>query len=247
MKIHNRRVSAAHQKGGSRGAEALAVTTITRKIRDGVYEPGHRLSEAKLSSDLGLSRNTVREALRRLANGGLVSFEANKGARVARLQRQDVADLFALREVVEGLAASLAATNVNAPGNRDRIAQMIQELQQLKTKEDPAAVHAYPEHNVRFHELLMELSGNRYVVQVAAQFHVPALRPQYFGLMDAAAYAQSLDEHEAIILAVLDGDGPRAEKLMRGHVRRTARGIHRLSDDLFSRVYGPRTPREGAT
>jgi DNA-binding GntR family transcriptional regulator len=240
MAANNRRRNNAHQKGGSRGAETLAVNTITQKIKDGIYEPGHRLSEARLSQDLGLSRNTIREALRRLASGGLVSFEPNKGARVARLERQDVADLFALREVVEGLATSLAATNVNVTGNRDRVAQMVQEVQAMKAMKSSAGIKKYLEHNTRFHDLLMQLSANKYLVQVGTQLNVPALRPQYFGLMDRSAYQQSLEDHEAIIFAVLDGDPARAEKLMRGHVRRTARGIHRLSDDLFCHVYGAR-------
>ena len=223
---------------GSRGAQELAINTITKKIQSGDYAPGERLNEARLSRDLGLSRNTVREVLRYLARGGLVEFETNKGARVVRMDRQDVAELFELRAVVEGLAASLAATNINHPGHRDGMAKLLQEVQTLKRESAKKALSAYPEHNAKFHNQIMGFSLNKYVIRVGADYHVPALRPQYFGFMDEQHLQKSLLEHEEIIYTILDGESARAEEIMRAHVKHAARQIHRLSDTLFNRVYG---------
>ncbi|MEM9877713.1 MAG: GntR family transcriptional regulator [Pseudomonadota bacterium] len=219
---------------GSHGAEADAINTITQCIRDGQFAPGQRLSESFLTKEFGFSRNTIREALRYLAATGLIQFETNKGARVVLLDRDDVASLYRLREVVEGLGAALAATNINFSGHRNAITQMLEEVRRLRQDADTA--HFF-EHNFRFHRLVSDQASNKYVDQTLQGLQIPALRSSYFDDITTQQYLHSLAEHEGILEAILDGAAPQAEALMRSHVADTRRALMRLSEKDFKRIY----------
>lgn len=222
---------------GPRGAELSAVAAITNRIREGRYTQGQRLSEAFLSKDLSLGRNTVREALRSAATSGLVTLEPNKGARVICLDRQDISAMLQLREVIEGLAASLSAANVNINGNRVSVARMSTEIRALKAMPGEQGIERFFEHNESFHNTIIEAAGNPYLASAVTRLNVPALRPAYFRSMDRKAFQTSLQEHEDIAFAILDGNSQEAERLMRLHVRRTHSSVVRLSDELFLKIY----------
>ena len=81
---------------------------LRARILDGDLPPGRRLVERELVEDYDVARHTLRSALRRLEADGLVTVEPNRGARVARLEPQDLAELFALRLALEREAAHLA-------------------------------------------------------------------------------------------------------------------------------------------
>jgi DNA-binding GntR family transcriptional regulator len=81
---------------------------LRARILDGDLEPGRRLVERELVEDYDVARHTLRSALRRLETDGLVTVEPNRGARVAKLEPEDLADLFALRLALEREAAHLA-------------------------------------------------------------------------------------------------------------------------------------------
>jgi DNA-binding GntR family transcriptional regulator len=163
------------------------------------------------------------------------------------LDRQDVADLFALREAIEGMAAALAATNINHAGNRDRAVQLLHEVQSLKPLVGKSGIAKLREHNTTFHETIMQLSQNKYIRRSVGNSYVPALRSQYFDSLDRGMLQASLNEHEQIVLAILDGDIVRAERLMRAHIKRAARQVQRLSDDFFCGDYVTRRTASSET
>lgn len=222
---------------GPRGAELGAVAAITNRIREGRYTQGQRLSEAFLSKDLSLGRNTVREALRSVATSGLVTLEPNKGARVVCPDRQDISAMLQLREVIEGLAASLSAANVNINGNRVSVARLSTEIRALKALPGQQGVEKFFDHNESFHNTIIEAAANPYLASAVTRLNVPALRPAYFRSMDRETFQESLQEHEDIAFAILDGNSQEAERLMRRHVRRTHSSVVRLSDELFLKIY----------
>jgi DNA-binding GntR family transcriptional regulator len=232
-----RRSSRRPAAGGSRGAEIAAVAAITQRIRDGRYAQGQRLSESFLAQDLSLGRNTVREALRSAATSGLVTLEPNKGARVVCLDRQDISGMLQLREVIEGLAASLSAANINLNRNRLALTALTNQIRTLKSLPASKAAERFFDHNESFHNTLVEVAGNQYLDSALAKLNVPALRPAYFRSMDEDTLRASLQEHEDIGFAILEGDALEAERLMRGHVKRTHGSIVRLSDDVFFKIY----------
>ena len=86
---------------------------LLRAIREGRYHPGERIRESVVARELDVSRTPVREALRRLQSDGRLTFEPQRGAVVAELDHQEVAELYALRQQLEGVAARFAAQHAS--------------------------------------------------------------------------------------------------------------------------------------
>jgi DNA-binding GntR family transcriptional regulator len=214
----------------SRTVVEHAIETIKHGIFEGHYVSGQRLIEAELTRALGVSRGPLREALRRLAADGLVEIEPYRGAAVSRMSRAELADALVVREVLEGLAARLAAERIDEPGLRVRAATVMDELKRAAEKPDPTH---YLEENDRFHHLIVELSGNVPLGRQIAQLQMPTLRTAFFKLFDHRLQAASLAQHREILEAVIAGDGARAERAMRSHVRRTMEVAKKLPDALF--------------
>ena len=90
---------------------------IRRRIVAGQWAQGERLFEDQIAAELNVSRNPVREALQALASEGFVELEPRRGARVATVSDARATELFEVREVLEGLVASLAAGTVPSTGD----------------------------------------------------------------------------------------------------------------------------------
>lgn len=87
--------------------------SILAGIRDGEYHPGERIIEATVARNLQVSRTPVREAIRRLQSEGRVIIEPQRGAVVAELNRQEISELYVLRQRLEGIAARFAAQHAS--------------------------------------------------------------------------------------------------------------------------------------
>jgi len=208
-----------------------AIQAINIGILDGRYAPGQRLIETELTRELGISRNTLRAALRRLAADGLVQIETFRGAMVARPSRKEVQDLFEVREALEVLAVRRAAANISRPGWRERAEAAARPLLAFRDQPPKADEHLWE--NRQFHDLLVELAENVHLGRLLDQLLMPAFQGAFFRVYDAALYHQSLADHRAIFDAILAGDAGAAEARMRKHVQRTAALMERLPDSLF--------------
>jgi len=196
---------------GKRAAESLR-----RAIVLGRYKPGERLVEEKLSSELGISRVPVREALRTLAAEGLVLLRPNRGASVAPISPELAGDLVEVRATLEGLNARLAA--------RHRDARILEELRAVLDHGNQAArVRSVPDLvrlNGDFHDKLAEAGGNAILWDI-----MRTLRERtgvVFARNTASRAAQDWDEHSRILAAVIDGDEELASLLATRHVRLAA-------------------------
>lgn len=218
------------ERAVSRTVVEHAIETIKHGILEGHYASGQRLIEAELTRSLGVSRGPLREALRRLAADGLVEIEPYRGAAVSRMSRAELADTLVVREALEGLAARLAAERIEEPGKRARAAVAMDELKRTAAQPDPMA---YLDENDRFHHLIVDLSGNVPLGRQIDQLQLPTLRTAFFRLFEPTLQATSLAQHREILDAVIAGDAPRAERLMRAHIRRTTDIAKRLPDALF--------------
>ena len=108
------------------------VDDIIERLREAILAgrivPGQRLVANDLTGQLGVGRGSVREAFQRLASDGLVEIIPNRGAIVRRLSRDQVRELFQIRVNLEGLAARLAAENINENSNRARFLKIWNEV-----------------------------------------------------------------------------------------------------------------------
>ena len=193
------------------------IAAIKFRIRDAMYSPGQRLVEPDLVAELGVSRGSVREALRRLAAEGLIEWQRFKGASIIRMSRRQVADFLELREIIEGFAAASAASRLNldgkvALGKLERTANARSTL--------PANYDAY---NNEFHALILRLSGNGYVAGVLDHTRLPIFRLQFNKLLlQPEQIAQSRADHNRIVMQILKGSPKGAETAMRTHIRHSA-------------------------
>ena len=204
------------------GATEHVIAALTQAIRDNAYQAGERLVENRLTEQLGVSRSSVREALRRLEAHGLVQIEPHRGAVVRRIGPTEVMEILAVREVLEGLAASLAAQHVDQHDNRQRLEAALDRIDRVRSGE--LSVN-YLEDNLDFHAIITELSDNPTLRQQINQLQLPVSRSQFFSQMKPEDWIRSLNEHELILVAILEGDAALAEQQMRAHIRRTIRLI----------------------
>src|SRR6266498_3546889 len=95
-------------EAGTRGQLEYAYQRLKDAIANGIYMPNQRLIEAEVTQALGVSRTTLRAALIRLHQEGLIEIEVNRGARVRAFGLDEAVEILLVREVLEGLAAVLA-------------------------------------------------------------------------------------------------------------------------------------------
>ena len=202
-------------------ADTKAAMSVASKLRqwilDGELAPGQRLIEADLRQRLNTSRSTVREALLQLDGEGLVELVHQRGAFVTRLTEKDMADLFGVRERLEGYAAFLAAQKINEPGNREWLEK------QREIWGHPEMLESERRHmaeNILFHEGLLRMGDNDRLLTIVKRLQIPSYRQRFFDSFDLNKRKQSVEDHLNIINAVLAGDSKKAETNMRAHVRR---------------------------
>ncbi len=190
--------------------EALLELVITGSLR-----PGQHLVESELAELLGVSRQPVREALQLLSSEGWVDLRPGHGAFVHVPTAEEAGQLLAVRSLLETESARLAAGHADAKGVARLRAICAKGLAAIESDDIDAAVAA----NSELHALVMDLSGNKVLAELAAQvsrrvrwYHTPVARQR--GRM-------SWDEHAALIDAIEAGDAERAATIMREHTELT--------------------------
>jgi DNA-binding GntR family transcriptional regulator len=213
------------------GALELALAALRTGIATGRYALGRRLVEAELITDLNVGRSTVREALRRLAGEGLVEIVRHRGAIVRRLTRRDVANLMLIRQALEATSARLAAERIDRADNRPRLIAAIEHLRQVA---DPVDADAYAQGDHDFHWLIAQIGANSQLETMLIRIWNALTAVQFWHALPGPIYAVSMNGHEAVVKAILAGNGPAAARAMRRHLRGAAAVIGTLQDDRFA-------------
>lgn len=198
-------------------AADVAATEIRRQIQEGFLAPGQRLIEGELMAQIPASRSTLREAFLMLAADGLVELQHQRGACVRRMTRAVLAELFQLRECLEGYAAGRAAERVELGSNR---AWLTEARTAWMANDVLVNELAHMENNVPLHDGIVAMAGNTRLVAALKPLELPGYRLQFLRLLDHQQRVVSARQHLDIIDAILAGSASRAEKLMRTHVRR---------------------------
>lgn len=166
--------------------------------------------------DLAAGRSSVREALRLLAAHGLVTFEMHRGARVRRFTRAECLSLIQVREVLEGLAAALAARRASAE-DLARLSSLHRRAADAIAHDNPAL---YLQINDALHEAILDISGNGMIGNHLSLAQLSFFRVQTrFLRADDLVSAQA--EHADIIVKITRRDERGAEDAMRQHIRAT--------------------------
>lgn len=188
------------------------VTELRRRIVDGVYAPGDRLTEDRLADAFGVSRNPVREAIRVLEAEGFLVAQPRRGAVVAQMSTQDIEDLFDIRLALETLAARLAAERAG-PAAAAELDGIVAAARACAEKQE---LDRLAELNTQFHATICICSGN---APLAAMMETLHTRLQWIYRQSAQERApHSWAEHEALVAAIRAGDAERAAGAARTHV-----------------------------
>jgi DNA-binding GntR family transcriptional regulator len=181
-------------------------------IIDGTLRPNERLVESQLASSYSVSRTPVREALHRLAVDGLVE-ETGRGATVRAISAKELAEISAVREMLEAMAAGLAAT-YRSETEMLTLQHILKELQDATGKEDPSQLTELSE---ILHQTIATASRNDYLT--AQLLHLQRLihLRQETSLGQPGRQIEALKEHEEIIDAIARQDAEAAQSLTRRH------------------------------
>jgi DNA-binding GntR family transcriptional regulator len=198
-----------------------------RKVTDWVYEelkaaivdlrlaPGDPLREATLAGQLGVSKTPIREALTRLEQEGLVETTSFKGAVVTGYSRQDLREIYELRELLENTAARAAAESMTEV-DRARLSRISRDSRKLSKSNDVAGLAALLS---EFDDVLFDQVRNSRIRALVENLRSHLTRIGHLTAEIPGRLKASVDEHEKIVEAIAAHDPELAERQMSEHIR----------------------------
>jgi DNA-binding GntR family transcriptional regulator len=204
---------------GSATANAAerAYDAIRKGILDGTFELGTRLPEEDLAARAGVSRTPVREALRKLAAEGFVTFAPNRGAQVASWSDDDLEEIFGLRALLESHGAAQAAQRIDTT-HLMALHDLADGMERATGHGTGPALDRVAELNNRFHRTILEVAGSRRLRALLDTVIVVPLVHRTFHRYTPDALARSMHHHRELLAAFEAGDGDWAASVMRTHV-----------------------------
>jgi DNA-binding GntR family transcriptional regulator len=217
------------QISGSPGSmRERAYAYIQRRIASGELKPEVPISELVLAKELDMSRTPIREALGQLVAEGLLEQTPNRGTLVVQLKRQDIIELYELREALEVYSARKAAQLQLRSAELERWQDFSNEILHLKGELEKSGkptlngeqMHRFVASDLSFHNMLMRMAVNERIVKVVNEtrllIRIFAIeRPGY----DAITLERIYQQHRAIIQAVTGHDPELATQLLTQHIR----------------------------
>ena len=189
-----------------------ALEAVRAAILSGQYRPGDHLGEVELAGSLGVSRGTVREALRHLQQEGLVTAGHRGMLRVNTLSSAEVRELFQVRAALEGLAVREI---IASPRREAAVRALRAALQQLTDEGDDFAARI--DADLAFHLELCRLAGNSMLVEVWQRLE-GRMRVAILNGASWQAPMMARDRHAPIVDAIERGDVAAALRVVDEHM-----------------------------
>lgn len=197
----------------ARNASEVAAGLIRAAILDGRLDPGSRLKEEALARELGISRTPVREALLLLQAEGLVEAAPNRGATVRTYEPDDLADMYALRALLEAYAVGRAADRIGPDTLRD----LERGVARFEAMVD-GDIGELARENQAFHATILEAAGSaRLAAMLRSVVELPLVY-RSFARYSRQQRRSSAAYHQRIVGALRAGDAERAEAIMKAHI-----------------------------
>lgn len=195
------------------------VEVLRGAITAGRFAPGERLTERRLCELTGVSRVSVREALRQLESEGLIETQPNRGPMVSRLSRGDAVSLYQMRGALEALAARLFAAAASDARVRELEAAVAVLQQAYKSRDIEGVVRA----KHRFYDVLCEGSGNSMIGPALRTMNARVDQLRRLSLSSPSRAPQSMREIRAVLAAIRRRDPDAAYAASLHHVEQAAR------------------------
>lgn len=216
---------------------------VYRILRDRILRQelhaGEKLSDLRLSSELGVSRTPIREALLQLVQDGIVDAAPNRGFFVATISSRDVEEIFDLRAALETFALrKIAQTDhmadyKHALAELEHVERLIHFAKTEQERED--AAEAFLKTDRGFHSWLVEQAGNSRLTSIVKSLWTQVAIYQQFGAELPGWLEIALEQHRAIIEHLLDGETQAAEQALTSHIL-----------DMKTRVLADLAPVDGS-
>ena len=215
-----------YKNGGEpRLLREVAYERLKEAIRDGELQPGEALPESRISSALQISRTPVREALQKLAQEGLVQIMPNRAVTVAEPSLPDALNVLHVRSLIEPEIVRLVTETITS----EKIEVLRQAVADMAAAAEAGDRMAWSKADTVYHETLSNACPNKLLGKLGLQMR----NRIHFLATDAQTTAARLDactkEHRAIVEAIAERDGQKAQEAMQVH-------IHELRSSLFRRL-----------
>jgi GntR family transcriptional regulator, trigonelline degradation regulator len=194
------------------------VANLRRAIIGGRFQPGDRLIERELCELMGVSRTSVREALRHLEVEGLVENVPNKGIIVGILTSSEAEDIYQVRAALEGLAGALYAERATA----EDIATLRQAMQAIEEAYQRAEEETLLRAKNQFYDVLLRGCGNTIIAPLLLSLHDRVAFLRSLSLSQPGRPAKSVEEVRRIFQAIEQHDPEKAAVACREHVQNAA-------------------------
>jgi DNA-binding GntR family transcriptional regulator len=199
---------------------------LRQDILTGVFAPGDRLTEISLARRYDVGRGAVRAALIELRGEGLVDIEANRGAVVRRISLDEAIQIAEARQVLEGLIAGRAARHADLAA-RETLNEIVAQMSEAVERGENAR---YSSLNRSLHQRIWELGEHRVANELVSNLRDRSAHHQYRLAVMPGRAEESLEQHRAIVAAIVAGDPATAEQAMRDHLASVVGVLHRWAD-----------------
>lgn len=190
------------------------VTRLRQAVVEGVLEPGAKIPEQELCENLGVSRTPLREALKVLANEGLVVLEPNRGARIAQITMEEMEAAFPVIAVLEGLAGELAC----ARASDEEVAAIVARHEDMFRAYGAGDRQSYFKANRDIHGALFAATRNPVLQHHYTMLSARVDRARLLANVSDARWAEAVAEHRVIVEAVAERDGDRLSAVLKSHL-----------------------------
>ncbi len=185
---------------------------LMQSIMDGSLAPGSELKEQHIAKQFGVSATPVREAFKRLASDGLIAIVPYRGAVVKALNRQEIEEAYACREVLEQLAVQQAISRITKK-DIERLRLLLEEYHTAPNIEQALIV------SQRFDDCIYQLAQNQTLTDLLFSLRSVIIRDRKYSTRSQHRRMQIYQEHLAIVDAMAEKDIPAAKYAVSTHIQ----------------------------
>lgn len=194
----------------------FAAQNLRDRIVQGRLKPGMRLKEGDFAAEFDISRPPVREAFKVLEGEGLIFRKPRRGAFVAEITEKDIWEVVTIKAPLYVQAVDMAMDKFTE--------EMIRNLENVfgrmeeSTREEPPNIKKYVQHHIRFHDIILQVAGNRRLTQICSSMNNQLSRFSYLSFSNTSHLLSSCQRHKQILEAIRDGDKELAKEVTHEHV-----------------------------
>lgn len=206
----------------------LVYQELKQRILTGEISAHTRLMEIDLAEKMNVSRTPIREAIRKLADEGLVIIEPRHGAYVSEISIKELEDVFEVRENLGGLAAELAA--IRATDDDKNALKKLLRLNEIAMENNDK--NALVEYDEKLHNSIVKCSGNSTLMHMVSYVQELSMRFRYIYFEDYTKFESQRKEHREIVEAIIAGDAKRAKAATSAHIASLKQFIFELGKEF---------------